>query len=81
MVLAAFHNKEEVLLLLIHCLLLVVGGGCVLSLFCYAVLNVLCSVAVILLRKKELVYFLYFVLLMSCDLVFYGSSAWHHGFV
>ena len=52
MVSAAIRSKVVVLLLLIHCLLLLslFVGGCALSLFCYAVLSVLSSFAIILLK-------------------------------
>ena len=53
-----------VLLLLIHCycLLLFLGG-----VFCYAVLTVLSSFAIILLRKSELVVLLWLSLLCQVD--------------
>ena len=53
----AVGSKAVVMLLLIHCLLLLplcVGFLClVISVFCYAVLSVPSSFAIILLRKRE----------------------------
>ena len=55
--LAVVPSKALVLLLLIHCLFLhlLFVGFYFWSLFCYAVLNVLSSCAIISIRKRELV--------------------------
>ena len=67
---AAVRSTVVVLLLLVHCLLLPIlfAFFCVWSLFCYAVLSVFSSFAIIFLRKRELVDLLkLIVFLMSCD--------------
>ena len=67
-VLAAVPSKAVVLLLLIYCLMyfpLFVGVLC-LSLFCYALLCVHFSFAIILKRNRQLVVFCIIVLQMYC---------------
>ena len=59
------HYKAVVLLLLVNVAPIVCGRSVVWSLFCYAVLSVLSSFAIILMRKRE--WLLNFVFLMSCD--------------
>ena len=67
--LAAVRSKAVDLLLLIHSLLLLplFVGVCVWSLLCYAVLSVLSSLAVILLRRVKAGCFTLVVYLVFCD--------------
>ena len=61
MALAAVHSKAVLnKLMFIHCLLLLqlLMVLCVWSLFCYAVFSLLCSFAIILLEKREMVHYL-----------------------
>ena len=67
---AAVRSKAVIMLLLIHCISLLqfVLGFCVWSLFCYVVISVSSSLAMILLRKQELCCFaLIVVWSVACD--------------